>query len=89
METTDTPSPRSTSRLALRQRVVLSLIVAMLLITLGAEAEALLREARGLVSLVWPMALLALAIYWLRVFLRGWMQRFGIGECCEYGDGAP
>ena len=34
-------------------------------------------------------ALLVLAIYWLRVFLRGWMQRFGIGEGCEYGDGAP
>ncbi len=83
METTDTTSPRSTSRLALRQRVVLSLIVAMLLITLGAEAEALLREARGLVSLVWPMALLVLAIYWLRMFLRGWTRRFDIGE---HGD---
>lgn len=83
METTDTTSPSSPSRLALRQRVVLSLIVAMLLITLGAEAEALLREARGIVSLVWPMALLVLAIYWLRMFLRGWMQRFEIGE---HGD---
>lgn len=83
METTDTTFPRSTSRLALRQRVVLSLIVAMLLITLGAEAEPLLREARGLVSLVWPMALLVLAIYWLRMFLRGWTRRFDIGE---HGD---
>jgi hypothetical protein len=55
----------------------------MLLITLGAEAEALLREARGLVSLVWPMALLVLAIYWLRMFLRGWTRRFDIGE---HGD---
>lgn len=72
-----------------RQRVVLALIVAMLLITLGAEAETFLRERYDVVALVWPMALLVLAIYWLRVFLRGWMQRFGIGECCEYGDGAP
>ena len=83
METTDTPSPRSTSSLALRQRGVLSLIVAMLLTPLGAEAEAPLREARGLVSLVWPMALLVLAIYWLRMFLRGWTRRFDIGE---HGD---
>ncbi len=72
-----------------RQRVVLALIVAMLLITLGAEAETFLRERYDVVALVWPMALLVLAIYWLRVFLRGWMQRFGIGEGCEYGDGAP
>ncbi len=72
-----------------RQRVVLALIVAMLLITLGAEAETFRRERYDVVALVWPMALLALAIYWLRVFLRGWMQRFGIGEGCEYGDGAP
>jgi len=83
MKTLETPSN------ALRQRVVLALIVAMLLITLGAEAETFLREMYGIVALVWPMALLVLAIYWLRVFLRGWMQRFGIGECGEYGDGAP
>jgi hypothetical protein len=45
-----------------RQRVVLALIVAMLLITLGAEAETFLRERYDVVALVWPMALLALAI---------------------------
>ena len=83
MKTFGTPSDST------RQRVVLALIVAMLLITLGAEAETFLRERHDVVALVWPMALLVLAIYWLRVFLRGWMQRFGIGECCEYGDGAP
>ena len=83
MKTFGTPSNST------RQRVVLALIVAMLLITLGAEAETFLRERHDVVALVWPMALLVLAIYWLRVFLRGWMQRFGIGECCEYGDGAP
>ncbi len=83
MKTFGTPSDST------RQRVVLALIVAMLLITLGAEAETFLRERHDVVALVWPMALLVLAIYWLRVFLRGWMQRFGIGEGCEYGDGAP
>ena len=83
MKTFGTPSNST------RQRVVLALIVAMLLITLGAEAETFLRERHDVVALVWPMALLVLAIYWLRVFLRGWMQRFGIGEGCEYGDGAP
>ena len=83
MKTFGTPSDST------RQRVVLALIVAMLLITLGAEAETFLRERYDVVALVWPMALLALAIYWLRVSLRGWMQRFGIGEGCEYGDGVP
>lgn len=83
MKTFGTPSNST------RQRVVLALIVAMLLITLGAEAETFPRERYDVVALVWPMALLVLAIYWLRVFLRGWMQRFGIGEGCEYGDGAP
>ena len=83
MKTFGTPSNST------RQRVVLALIVAMLLITLGAEAETFLRERYDVVALVWPMALLVLAIYWLHVFLRGWMQRFGIGEGCEYGDGAP
>ena len=83
MKTFGTPSDST------RQRVVLALIVAMLLITLGAEAETFLRERYDVVALVWPMALLVLAIYWLRVFLRVWMQRFGIGQGCEYGDGAP
>ena len=77
MKTLETPSN------ALRQRVVLALIVAMLLITLGAEAETFLREMYGIVALVWPMALLVLAIYWLRMFLRGWTRRFDIGE---HGD---
>lgn len=80
METTDNTSSRSTSRLALRQRVVLSIIVAMLLMTLGAQVETFLHETHGVLSLVWPMGLLLLAIYWLRVFLSGWMRRFGIGE---------
>ena len=77
MKTFGTPSDST------RQRVVLALIVAMLLITLGAEAETFLRERHDVVSLVWPMALLVLAIYWLRMFLRGWTRRFDIGE---HGD---
>ena len=77
MKTFGTPSNST------RQRVVLALIVAMLLITLGAEAETFLRERHDVVALVWPMALLVLAIYWLRMFLRGWTRRFDIGE---HGD---
>ena len=61
METTDNTSSRSTSRLALRQRVVLSIIVAMLLMTLGAQVETFLHETHGVLSLVWPMGLLLLA----------------------------
>lgn len=74
METTDSTSTPS-SRLVLRQRLVLSLIVAMLFITLGAQVEPFLSDARGLLSLAWPMVMLLLAIYGLRIFLAGWMRR--------------
>lgn len=80
METTNTPLPCASSRLALRQRIVLSIIVAMLLITLGAAAESLLRDTYGVLSLAWPLGMLLLAIYWLRTFLSDWMRRFQIGE---------
>ncbi|MFT3849505.1 MAG: hypothetical protein QM739_12810 [Propionivibrio sp.] len=80
METTDTTSTRPHSRFALRQRVVFSLFIAMLLMTLGAQVEAFLEETSGVLSLAWPMGMLLLAIYWLRIFLSGWMRRFQIGE---------
>lgn len=57
----------------------------MLLMTLGAEAESLLRDTRGVLELAWPLGMLLLAIYWLRVFLAGWVRRFEIGE---HGDDA-
>ena len=81
MKTSENPVFSSESRPALRQRVVFSIVVAMLLMTLGAEAESLLRDTRGILSLAWPLGMLLLAIYWLRMFLSGWMRRFEIGEC--------
>lgn len=81
MKTPETFVSCSDSRPALRQRIVFAIVVAMLLMTLGAEAESLLRDTRGVLALAWPLGMWLLAIYWLRMFLAGWMRRFGIGEC--------
>ena len=70
----------SSSMLAARKRVALALFLAMLLITLGAEISTAILGARGILSLLWPMAMLLLAIYWLRLFLSDWMRRVQLGK---------
>lgn len=67
-----------------KRHIVLAILVAMLLITLGAAAAELV-AMRGLTVLVWPMAILLLALYWLRLSLADWTRRVQGGS---KGDGA-
>ena len=78
----ETSSPSSVAR----RRVVSSLFVAMLLITVGVSAaNSFLHSINGL-SIVWTMVMVFLASYWLRLFLADWMKRINMesaDEDCE------
>lgn len=65
--------------LVARKRIALSLFVTMLLVTLGSDVSAVFLESTGVLSLVWPMTMLLLATYWLRLFLSDWMRQVQLG----------
>ncbi len=70
----------SSSIFVSRKRVALLLFLAMLLMTLGAEVSTAFLGKAGVLPLLWPMAMLLLAIYWLRLFLADWMRRVQLGK---------
>ncbi len=70
----------STSMFLVRKRVALLLFLAMLLMTVGAEVSALFLGQGGILPFLWPMAMLLLAIYWLRLFLADWTRRVQLGK---------
>ena len=74
------PNKTSSAMLVARKRVALLLFLAMLLMTLGAEVSTFFLGKAGILPLLWPMAMLLLAIYWLRLFLADWMRRVQLGK---------
>ena len=76
----NTSDKTSSSMFVARKRVALLLFLAMLLMTLGAEVSTAFLGKAGVLPLLWPMAMLLLAIYWLRLFLADWMRRVQLGK---------
>jgi hypothetical protein len=65
----NTPTTPTTSKALPTLRAVSSILVAMLGITaLLGDADSLL-NSNGLLAFFWPMSLIVLACYWLRVYL--------------------
>lgn len=80
MNTSGTPFSRIP---VAKKNFVLFVLLAMLLITLGVEVATVFLNLQGVLSLAWPMAMLLLAMYWLRLSLSDWARRIQFGQTCD------